>query len=190
MHTARAFLAAITPAIEAVQGGVPVEELAAQAAVLPQTILVASTAQPPAIDRPLGYTQEVLFAVLMLDSLLVFVALRSNTGVAFGLLPTIYFAEFLIGILALIQSGRRSTTSVVVLIAAFLCIIVDPFALSGAAVWPGLVALFRQASSGAPPWNTQIAASARTLLLVVGWRAAMAVTGLAVSHFERTARSH
>jgi len=190
MRTARAFLAAITPAIEAVQGSVPAEELAAQAAMMPQTTLGASTPQPPAIERPLGYTPEVLFGLLMLDSLLVFVALRSTIGIAFGLLPTIYFAEFLIGILALVQSHGRSTTSVAILIAAFLCIIIDPFALSGNAAWPGLVAVFRQSSSGTPPWNLQIAASTTAILLAVGWRAAMAITGLAVCHFERTAKAH
>jgi len=119
---------------------------------------------------------------------LVFVALRSTIGIAFGLLPTIYFAEFLIGILALVQSHGRSTTSVVILIAAFLCIIIDPFALSGNAAWPGLVAVFRQSSSGTPLWNLQIAASTTAILLAVGWRAAMAITGLAVCHFERTAK--
>jgi len=190
MRTARAFLAAIVPAIEAVQGSVAAEDLAAQVAMMPQTTLAASAPQPPAIDRPLGYTPEVLFGLLMLDSLLVFVALRSTVGVAFGLLPTIYFAEFLIGILALVQSRRRSTTSVAVLIAAFLCIVIDPFALSGVSAWPGLVAVFQQASSGTPPWNMQIAASTTTLLLAVGWRTAMAITGLAVCHFERTARAH
>ena len=188
MRTARALLAAITPAIEAVQGSVLAEELAAQAAMMPRTTPAASTPQPPAIERPLGYTPEVLFGLLMLDSLLVFVALRSTVGVAFGLLPTVYFAEFLIGILALVQSRGRSTTSVAILIAAFLCIVIDPFALSATAAWPGLVAVFRQASSGTPPWNLQISASTTTLLLAVGWRAAMAITGLAVCHFERTAK--
>src|SRR5205807_1716893 len=140
-------------------------------------------------QRPLGYTPEVLFGLLMLDGLLVFVALRSTVGVAFGLLPTVYFAEFLIGILALIQSRGRSTTSAAILIAAFLCILIDPFALSGPAAWPGMVAAFRQASSVTPPWNLQISASTTTSLLSVGWRVAMAITGLAVCHFERTAKA-
>ena len=124
----------------------------------------------------------------MLDSVLVFVALRSTFSVAFGLLPTMYFAEFLIGILALVQSRTRSATSIAVLIAAFLCIVIDPFALSGAAAWPSVVAVFRQPSAGAGPWNIRIAAPGTTLLLAVGWRAAMAITGLAVCHFERTAK--
>ena len=188
MRTARSFLASITPAIEAVQGSAPVEDLPAQAAMKPQIALAESTAQPPAIERPLGYTPEILFGLLMLDSVLVFVALRSTFSVAFGLLPTMYFAEFLIGILALVQSRMRSATSVAVLIAAFLCILIDPFALSGVAAWPSVLAVFRQPSSGAASSNIQIAVSGTTLLLTVGWRAMMAVTGLAVCHFERTAK--
>jgi hypothetical protein len=188
MRTARSFLAAITPAIEAVQGSAPVEDLAAQAAMKPQIALAESTAQPPALERPLGYTPEILFGLLMLDSVLVFVALQSTISVAFGLLPTMYFAEFLIGILALVQSRSRSATSIAVLIAAFLCIVIDPFALSGIAAWPGVVAVFRQPSAGAATWNNRIAASGTTLFFAVGWRAAMAVTGLAVCHFERTAK--
>jgi len=192
MRTARTFLAALTPAIETVQGSVPGEDLAARAAMAHQSALAESTPQPtpqpPAIDRPLSYTPEILFGLLMLDSVLVFVALQSTFSVAFGLLPTMYFAEFLIGILALVQSRTRNAASVAVLIAAFVCIVIDPFALSGIAAWPGVVAVFRQPSSGAASWNIQIAASGRTLLLAVGWRAAMAITGLAVCHFERTAK--
>jgi hypothetical protein len=188
MRTARSFLATITPAIEAVQGSAPVEDLAAQAAMKSQIALAESMAKPPAIERPLGYTPEILFGLLMLDSVLVFVALRSTFSVAFGLLPTMYFAEFLIGILALVQSRMRSATSVAVLIAAFLCILIDPFALSGVAAWPSVLAVFRQPSSGAASSNIQIAVSETTLLLTVGWRAVMAVTGLAVCHFERTAK--
>jgi hypothetical protein len=188
MRTARSFLAAIIPAIEIVQGSVAVEDLAAQAAMTPQIALAEPAPQPPAIDRPLGYAPEILFGLLMLDSVLVFVALQSTFSVAFGLLPTMYFAEFLIGILALVQSRTRSATSIAVLIAAFLCIVIDPFVLSGSAAWPSVVAVFRQPSSGAGPWNNQIAASGTALLLTVGWRAVMAITGLAVCHFERTAK--
>jgi hypothetical protein len=188
MRTARSFLATITPAIEAVQGTAPLEDLAVQVAITPQIARAESMPQPPAIDRSLSYSPEILFGLLMLDSVLVFVALQSAFSVAFGLLPTMYFAEFLIGILALVQSRTRSATSVAVLIAAFLCIVIDPFAISGIAAWPSVVAVFRQPSSTAASWNIQIAASGTTLLLAVGWRAAMAITGLAVCHFERTAK--
>ena len=148
MRTARSFLAAITPAIEAVQGSAPVEDLAAHAATPPRIALAESTPQPPAIDRPLSYTPEILFGLLMLDSVLVYVALQSAISVAFGLLPTMYFAEFLIGILALVQSRTRSATSVAVVIAAFLCIVIDPFVLSGVAAWPSVVCGFSTAVIG------------------------------------------
>ena len=188
MRTARSFLTTISPVIEAVQGSAPAEDLAAQRAMTPQIATAESTARPPAIERPLGYTPEILFGLLMLDSVLVFVALQSTFSVAFGLLPTMYFAEFLIGILALVQSRTRSATSVALLIAAFLCILIDPFALSGAAAWPSVVAVFRQPAAGTDPWNTRMAASGTAMLLAVGWRATMAITGLAVCHFERTAK--
>ena len=189
MPSARAFLAVMIPAIEAAQGNLSAEDLAAHAAATPQIAPAMLTPKPPPLDRSIGFTPEVLFGLLMLDSVLVFVALRSSVGVALGLLPTIYFAEFLIGILALVQSRARSATSLAVLIAAFLCILVDPFALSGIAAWSSLVNAFRQAPS-VPQWNLAIGASAGTLLLAAGWRATMAVTGLIVCHFERTARAH
>jgi hypothetical protein len=188
MRTARSFIATITPAIESVQGAIPAEELAeSRAAMISLPVdLAKPISQPPALVRTPGYAPEVLFGVLMLDSLLVFVGLRSNMGVALTLLPTIYFAEFLIGIVALVQSRARNATTLAVLIAAFLCVLIDPFALSGTAVWPGLFDAMRQASSSSPPWNLAIAASAMTMLLATGWRALMAVTGLGVCHFERT----
>jgi hypothetical protein len=189
MRTARAFLATISPAIESVQGSVPVEDLVAQAAMrTPLTDNSDSMVQPPAIERPLSYAPEILFGLLMLDGVLVLVALRSPIGVALGLLPTVYFAEFLIGIFALVQSRARSAATIAILIAAFLGVLIDPFALSGVAVWPSLVAAFRQGPSGQAQWNIPIAAPATTLMFAVGWRAILALTGLAACHFERAAR--
>ncbi len=195
MRTARSFLAVLVPAIESVQGTVPAEEptqapwpapSTAQAAV-PISQSAVSISQPPAIERTLGYAPEVLFAVLMLDSVLVFVALRSTVGVAFSLLPVVYFAEFLMGIFALVQSRARNAALLAVLAATFLCVLIDPFVLSGTAVWPGFVASVREASSGTIFWNTRIGASVTTMLLAAGWRAAIAVLGLLVCYFERTA---
>jgi hypothetical protein len=191
MRTARAFLAAISPVIESVQGRALVEDLVVQAAMRP---LPADTSvpivQPPAIERRLSYTPEILFGLLMLDSVLVLVALRSAIGVALGLLPTVYFAEFLIGIFALLQFRTRMPATIAILTAAFLCVLVDPFALSGAAVWPSLAAAFREGPSSQAQWNTPIATPATTLLLAVGWRAVLALAGLAACHFERTARDN
>ncbi len=189
MRTARVFLATISPVIESVQGSVPVEDLVVQAAMkVPLADTSDPLVQPPAIDRPPSYTPEILFGLLMLDGVLVLVALRSPIGVALGLLPTVYFAEFLIGIFALVQSRTRSAATLAILIAAFLCVLIDPFALSGAAVWPSLVAAFRQGPSSQAQWSAPIAAPATTLLLSVGWRAVLALSGLAACHFERTAR--
>jgi hypothetical protein len=91
MRTARSFLAVLVPAIESVQGTVPAEGLAPAAEPASYTAQVSapisqpavSIPRPPAIERTLGYAPEALFAVLMLDSVLVFVALRSTIGVAF-----------------------------------------------------------------------------------------------------------
>jgi hypothetical protein len=188
MRTARSFLAKVAPAIELIQGTIPVGDLPLLSVPAPSTAPVsAPMPQPPAIERPLGYAPEVLFAVLILDSILMFTALRSTIGVAFSLLPIVYFAEFVIGILALIQARARNATVVTVLVAAFLCVLIDPFVLSGPAVWPGILASVRAASSGNLPWSMPVGDSMRTTLFSAGWRAGIAVTGLLVCYFERTA---
>lgn len=195
MRTARSFLANVTPAIEAVQGTVsaehlaqaPLQESSRDAPSIPGTLSASPVPQPPAIERTLGYAPEVLFAVLLLDSVLMFVALRSTIGVALGFLPMIYLAEFLMGILALVQSRARNATLVIVLAATCLCVVIDPFVLTGPAVWPGVFANFKQTSVVVFPWNISIGTSARTLLLASGWRATIAVVGLAACYFERTA---
>jgi hypothetical protein len=195
MRTARAFLATLAPAIESVQGSVSVagEHEMDQLAPPPEPMTPVPAApsepipQPPAIRRPLGYTPEILFGLLMLDSVLVFVGLRSTVAVALGLLPTVYFAEFLIGILAVVQAGTRNAISVTVLIAALLCVLIDPFILSGTAAWSSLVTMLRQATAGPPQFNIPVGAPMTTIALAAGWRAAMSVTGLAVCYFERTA---
>jgi hypothetical protein len=101
-------------------------------------------------------------------------------------LPTVYFAEFLIGIIALAQSRHRSPASLAVLVAAFACVLLDPFFLSGAAVWPNMLVAFRNTSSSTPPWNAPITAPIRVTMLTVGWRTAMSIIGLAACYFERS----
>ncbi len=189
MRTARAFLAAIAPAIESVQGTLSAEDLAQASSPAPSAAPTsAPIPQPPAIERTLGYAPEILFAVLLLDSVLIFMALTSTIGVALSLLPAVYFAEFLMGILALVQSRARNAPLTIIAVAAFLCVLIDPFVLSGTAVWPGLFASLREASSGALfPWNIRIKAPVTTVLLAPGWRAILAATGLLVCYFERTA---
>jgi hypothetical protein len=190
MSTAHLFLATVAPVIEMAQSAIPVEEF-------PQVMLPERSAsapleptlpQPPAIARPLGYTPEILFILLMLDSILVFIAMRGTIAMAFGALPIIYFAESVMAILALVQSRARNGTMLAVLVAAFLCILIDPFALSGRAVWPGLFSALRESSaSGVLTWNIPIHASAPGTVLAPAWRAAIASIGLLVCYWERTA---
>ncbi len=188
MRTARSVLATVGPAIESVQGNLTLENLApAPSTGFSIDPLPAPILHPPAIQRTLGYAPEVLFVLLMLDSVLMFIALRSTVGVAFSILPILYFAEFLIGILALVQSRARNTALLIVLIAAFLCVLIDPFVLSGPAIWPSLIPTFRQASTGIISWNIPIRASVNSMLMAAGWRAGIGVAGLLVCYFERTA---
>lgn len=188
MRTARSFLAAIGPAIESVQGSIRPEDLApAPSSGFSTDPSSTSVPQPPALERKLPYAPEVLFTVLVLDSVLMFVALRSTVGVALSILPVIYFAEFLIGILALIQSRTRKAMLLTVLVAAFLCVLLDPFVLSGVAVWPSVVTTFRETLTGLPSWNIPVGAPVNTRLLATAWRAAIAIAGLLVCYFERTA---
>ena len=150
MRTARSFLATVAPAIEAAQRAIPLEGLTqmdelAEMEEFAQTPLpepsapTTPTRQPPVIAPALGYAPEILFVILMLDSVLMFITLRATIAMAFGALPIIYFAEFVLGILALVQSRARNATVLAVLVAAFVCVLIDPFALSGRAVWPGVL---------------------------------------------------
>jgi hypothetical protein len=188
IRKAQTFLGAMTLAIEAVQGGIPAEELAQS-----QTFTAASLdspagspVQPPEIQRVRSYMAEVFFGVLVLDSALIAVALRSAVNVAAGLLPTVYLAEFFLGVFALVQARSERAASSALVAVAFLFAIADPFALSGAPAWHALMAGFRQGMAHPPlRLDMLIHAPLNTILLSAGWRVTAGAIGLGTCFFER-----
>jgi len=113
------------------------------------------------------------------------VALRSSVGVALGLLPTLYLAEFILGVLALIHARSRMSISSVLVIAAFLCVMIDPFTLSGAAGWQSLMSGMRAGISNQPRFDLLIEAPMNTILLSAGWRVTAGLYGLGTCYLER-----
>jgi len=128
----------------------------------------------------------VFFGVLLVDCALVAVALRSAVNVALGILPTVYMAELLLGIFALLHARAKAASSSVLVAVTFLCALADPFALSGAAAWHVFIASFRQGMSHPPVrFDLLIHAPVNTILLSAGWRMTAGILGLAACFFER-----
>jgi hypothetical protein len=186
MRTARKFLAAITPAIEAIQGRLSPEQLPEQAPLLPPVgaplvgappvTALSEPAKPPEIGSSRGYTLEVLFGVLLLDSLLVWLALRSSVEVSYTLLPMMYVAELTLGIISLVQA-RASRTFPPLVAIALVCVVADLFLAGGAASWRAFAQALQQQVAGVPKL-VMVTAPARTVWLSSGWRVAIGAFGL------------
>ena len=191
VRTARKVLRQVGAAIDEIQGCKEVGELAVEeASVAPWAVSPSLDESPPEIGKSLNFAGEVLFGLLLADSLLMRVALHSTVSAAFGLLPVVYMAEFVLGTVAIFYSRSRDWFSLLLIAAAAVAIVADPIFLSVPAVWPSLVSSFKQAGTGQPvavpsPFGARIVVQQSTILFSVGWRAAIALVGLGACFFER-----
>jgi hypothetical protein len=131
MRIARGFLERIVPEIEAVQGTLTPEH-----ALTVRQAGVALTGQPPAVPRPAVYIPEILFALLLLDALLVWADLRFSNAQTSGMLAASFPSEVVLAVFLLLASpvhaGRRARVfSRAVAAAALLCMLVDAVFLIG-----------------------------------------------------------
>jgi hypothetical protein len=183
-RVARKVLATIVPAIEAVQGALPAEQLAQIAISDGAGSAAAGTAPPLEIPRSRFGAVHILFGLFLLDAALFWVAFRfPQSGVGVYLLTAI-FGEVLLSVMALIQGRANPLKFSYVLIAlAVACVAVDTVD-TGRAIWAGLLTSALQRAGGAvaplvfsPPKNAALFASS--------WRVVASLSGLMASLIER-----
>jgi hypothetical protein len=176
---ARAFLAEIRPAIEAAQGHLdhpPAEPASA-----------AFADRPPEVPQPPGYLPEILFLVFLIDAALVLADLRFPSNQIGNALPTTFFAEIVLAIVALIRRAGRDTRRLiyVVLVATLGCIGWDAFNL-------GRSFLVLLAESARRPHPQPLMTAWEPLahgeaIFAAAWRITAGVIGLVLAYLSRVA---
>lgn len=101
LRVARSFLAVLQPAIEAAQGTLrPPEEA-------PVIQSMEGFQKPPDVPESRTHLPEVVFALFLVDALVILAALRFPRTQMESVLPTTFFAEIVLVIVALLRRGDR-----------------------------------------------------------------------------------
>jgi hypothetical protein len=192
MRRARAFLAKLQPAVEAVQGILATEQIPAiEDRNLSSVAGVAAPApdQPPDIAPAPTYLAETVFGVLLINAAMILASglLRQGAQLITNALLTTLFGELAIVIVALIRRGRdpRRLIYPLMLIALVgmgwdLVVMVRHF---GGYLSSVMAASQRGAN---PPMIGFWSAFDRShALIAAGWRSAAGALGLAVALWER-----
>ncbi len=182
---ARAFLDRIRPAIDAVQGTLAPERIATL------TPPGRSPEQaPPEVPAPPGYLPEILFALFLIDAAFVLASTSfARAGLFADILPTTFFAEFVILVVALIRRpGRDPRRFIYALMAvAIVCMGWDAVAM-GRSFADYMGSVFEDARRGKATPPTVVAYMAfrhAPAIFAASWRAAAGIIGLAAAFFER-----
>jgi hypothetical protein len=185
LRTARMFLTQVQPAIEAVQGRLSPEEIAA----LEQPGGPAPVDQPPEVPSAPGYLPEAVFALFLIDALLVLIDQRYPKLESGNILITTFFAEAVLVVVALIRRGARDPRRIIygVMIVAILCMGWDLVGLTRSlGTW--LTLIMDSAKKSRPPQPQPVfgwAWSHGAAVFAAGWRMVAGPLGLALAYFER-----
>ena len=191
MRIAERFLEKLQPAIEAVQGAVPVESIAA---IEERTSAFApagpsAAVEPPGISPVPGYLAEVVFGVFLTNAavILATVLLRKNVQLVTNILPTTLFGEIVVVIVALLRRSRDRRSLIYPLITiALLGIGWDLVGIGrhfGA--WFNLAIAEAQRGAPAPIASFWSLFDRSQAFIAAGWRAAAGVIGLAAALWQR-----
>jgi len=180
IRTARVLLAELGPAIEAVQGRM--EALPVETPAPPQ-----ATAPPPEVPQPPGYLPEILFILFLIDAALVLADLRFPRNQIGSALPTTFFAEIVLVIVALVRRAGRDSRRVIygVMAATLLCLGWDTMNLGRS-----FFALLMETARRPPPsrqmmtWDPLAHGEA---VFAAAWRITAGVIGLVAAYLTRTA---
>ena len=177
VRTAKRFLAEIRPAVEAAQGRL--EQAPAETPFTP-------AGAPPEIPAAHGYLPELVFVLFLIDAALLLASLRFPRSPVAGALPTTFFAEIVLVIVALLRAGRESRRVIYAVIAAALvCIGWDGFHLGRS-----LIALSLESARRPHPealmtaWEPLAHGEA---IFAVAWRIAAGTVGLVMAYLSRIA---
>jgi hypothetical protein len=166
--TARSFLAALTPAIEGVQGTLAAQDIEAGA---------DSAAAPPIAPSPRFAAAQALFGLYLLDALvaaIIYLVPRAGASVIF---PASILGEFMLAIITLVKPATRLIrTTTGLAIAGMALGLYDLFTL-GRLIW---AAALRGALQGPTPpdFNALLAPSLRGIVFACAWRIAIGAVGL------------
>lgn len=185
LRVADRFLARVRPAIEAVQGPIAPDQIAAASVSDPSEW----NAPPPVAHAP-GYLPETLFAVFLLNAVLV-ALMHFRPYLVDNILPTTFFGEFVILVIAVIRRANRDPRRVVyvLMLAALLFMGHDAFQLvrSFGGYMGVMMEQSRHGRAVVPTFEGWAMFDRDGTILAVAWRAAIGVAGLIAAWMERPA---
>jgi hypothetical protein len=181
LRGARALLAELRPAIEAVQGSLAADRIAAIEPVSSTRPLDA----PPEVPEAPGYLPEILFVLFLLNAALILVGQRFPRTEVSSALPTTILAEIVLLIFALIRRPGRDRRRVIygVMIVTIVCIGWDALALGQNFFF--FVAEAARRGNNIALDTSWTAFSHNRSLIAAGWRIAAGAVGLLASYMER-----
>lgn len=185
--TARKLLATIQPAIEGFQGSLPVEGIVEVQA----STAAATSDKPPEVPQAPGYLPEVLFALFLLDAALVLIAWRFPHSEVGNILPTTFFSEIVILVVALLRRGQRDPRRFIyaLMIAAIFCAGWDAVGLARSlGSWMGAIMESARRNKGTmPPLLSMTGFQFGGVVFAASWRMVAGVIGLLAAWMERPA---
>ncbi len=188
LRSARAFLERIRPAIEAAQGTLSFDQIAAIAPAVTATPADA----PPEVPQAPGYLPEALFGLFLVNAVFVLLMQRFPNELD-NVLPTTFFGEFVILIFALARRGVRDPRRLVyaLMVIALLFMSWDAVGLARSFThYMGSVMEQSRRGRPAPPSLTGwVAFEHAPAVLAAGWRMVAGVAGLVAAWFERPVKT-
>ncbi len=186
LRLARAFLDRLRPVVESVQGMLAAQDLGA----LPSGSAAAPAA--PELPHAPGYLPEVLFAMFLLNAAFLLLMQFFPNQVE-NILPTAFFAEFVVLIVALVRRGERDARRFVfvLMFAALPFMFWDAIGLSRSFV-RYMAAIMEQSRRGRPTsvsLSDWIAFDRAPALVAAGWRIVAGVAGLVATWIERPVKT-
>jgi hypothetical protein len=171
------FLAALRPAIEAVQGAVPAER-AEQVSLSSPDFQVA----PPRLVKASHRAAWILFVLLLLDSVVMWAGFRYTVSGGDGLIITAYFAEILLAMMVLIQDRDHPLRIPYLLAAvALICVGADLYATA-----PQIGRRFLLTATQVPQDAVSVLRySTRAVNFALAWRVIGGLIGIATMFLTR-----
>ena len=178
MSIARRFVATVRPRIETAQGVLLAEQVVETAS--PQ-------AAPPEIVSSPGYTPEVLFAVFLLDALLIGASvLFPKTQEIAGILVNSLIAELLLMLVALLRrKGRDRRVIIYVVIALSMVAYGFDATAIGRELFGWYLTVLEKTKNGDKSGAFLTLLTGRHAVIAYSWRAAAGAIGLAAAFYER-----
>jgi hypothetical protein len=183
MKIARQFLAAIRPRIEAVQGTLPVEQIAAME-IPSQT---DEPARPEIVQTP-GYLPEILFATFFINAALIILTINyPDVPEIPGVLLNTLFAEFVLIVVTLIRKGRDPRIIVYVVAGLALLGVGYDLVTIGGELFGWYMKVLEKTKNG-DKTITPLVFLPKTgfrLIVAFSWRSLAGAIGMAAAYYER-----